>query len=123
MSYQVYKLMHIVGIFLLFLSLGGVALFTINGGTKSGNKWKAIAAATHGFGLIFLIVAGFGMMARLGIPHASWPGWVYAKIVIWLLFGGLLTLVYKRQSYAKILWFGFPILGFLAAYLAIFKPF
>ncbi|TGN19811.1 hypothetical protein [Leptospira idonii] len=123
MSYQIYKLMHMLGIFLLFLSLGGVALFTINGGTKSTNKWKSIAAITHGLALVLLLVAGFGMMARLGIPHGSWPGWVYAKIVVWLTFGGLLAVVYRKPAIAKVLWVGFPLLGVCAAYLAIYKPF
>lgn len=123
MSYQLLKLIHVTGIFLLFLSLGGIALFTMNGGTKSSNKYRLLAAITHGLGLILLILAGFSMLKHIDISHSALPGWVIVKIIIWLAFGGLLAVVSKRPNFAKILWFGFPILGIIAGYLAIFKPF
>ncbi|MDF3818592.1 hypothetical protein P3G55_01700 [Leptospira sp. 96542] len=123
MSFQVLKLVHITGIFLLFFSLGGIALYTLNGGKKSDNKYRLLAAITHGLGLILLIGAGFPMLKHVGVSHAALPGWVWVKLVIWLMFGGLLALVSKKEQFAKILWFGFPILGITAGYLAIFKPF
>lgn len=75
MSYQLLKLIHVTGIFLLFLSLGGIALFTMNGGTKSSNKYRLLAAITHGLGLILLILAGFSMLKHIDISHSSLPGW------------------------------------------------
>jgi hypothetical protein len=122
-SYQVLKLIHFIGIFLLFLSLGGIALYTMNGGTKSTNKHRILAAITHGISLFLLIFAGFSMLKYVDVSHSNLPGWVILKIIIWLAFGGLLALVSKKPKFAKILWFGFPVLGIIAGYLAIFKPF
>ncbi|WP_198288797.1 hypothetical protein [Leptospira vanthielii] len=109
--------------YLLFLSLGGVTLYTINGGKKSENKFKTVAAITHGVALILLFVAGFGLMKFRGISHSAMPVWVILKIVIWLAFGGLLALASKKEKFAKILWYVFPLLGLLAAYLAFYQPF
>ncbi|TGK19971.1 hypothetical protein EHO61_05495 [Leptospira fluminis] len=120
-SYSVYKLVHILGILFLFLAFGGIALHAINGGTKEGAPRKLIAM-THGIGLFLILLGGFGMLARLGIIW-PWPGWVMAKFGFWLLFGGLLTVFYKKPSAAKSLWFLLPILGVLAATIAVYKPF
>ncbi|WP_208861381.1 hypothetical protein [Leptospira brenneri] len=109
--------------YLLFLSLGGIALFTINGGKKSENKFKTVVAITHGVGLLLIIIAGFGLMKFRGISHSALPVWVILKIVIWLLFGGLMAPAYKSPKLAKILWFVFPILGLCSAYLAFYQPF
>ncbi|PJZ81633.1 hypothetical protein CH359_06545 [Leptospira meyeri] len=123
MSYEAYKLIHIFGMFLLFLSLGGITLYTINGGKKSENKFKAVAAIFHGVGLLLLLVAGFGLMKFRGISHSALPVWVILKIVIWLAFGGLMAPAYKSPKLAKILWFVFPVLGLCSAYLAFYQPF
>ena len=108
--------------YLLFLSLGGVTLYSINGGKKSENKFKTVAAITHGLALVLIIVAGFGLMKFRGISHSALPVWVILKIVIWLAFGGLLTLAYKNPKAAKILWIVFPLMGLIAAYLAFYQP-
>ncbi|TGL17407.1 DUF2878 family protein [Leptospira yanagawae] len=122
MSYEAYKLIHIFGMYLLFFSLGGVTLYSINGGKKSDNKFKTFVAIFHGVGLVLLLFAGFGLMKFRDISHSALPVWIIAKILIWLAFGGLLTLAYKNQKAAKILWFVFPLLGLLAAYLAFYQP-
>ncbi|AXR62640.1 MULTISPECIES: hypothetical protein [Leptospira] len=120
-SYTVYKMIHIFGILLLFTALGGVTLHVLNGGTKEFSNRK-IVAITHGIGLFLILLGGFGMLARLGVIW-SWPGWVIAKFAIWLAYGGLLTVVYKKPSLGKMFWFGFPLLGLLVVYVAIYKPF
>lgn len=122
MSYEFYKLTHILGIFLLFMSLGGLALFTINGGNRSTNRWRLANSITHGVSLLLLAISGFGLAAKLQIFSAL-PSWIYAKILIWVLFGASIAIVSKKEKYAKILWFVLPALGLASAYLAIFKPF
>lgn len=121
MSDQFYKVIHILGIFLLFLSLGGIALFTINGGTKSTNSWRAKVAITHGIATLLVLIGGFGLLGKL--YGANWPLWVYPKMLIWLVFSGVLALAYKSKQIAQGLWIALPILGFLASVLAIYKPF
>ena len=79
MPYTVYKIMHLLGILMLFLAFGGVINHAINGGTKATNAWRLPAALTHGLGLVLALVGGFGLfsqarhhlaVARLGAGEA-----------------------------------------------------
>lgn len=121
MSYEAYKLMHIFGMYLLFFSLGGIVLFAMNGNTKSDNKHRLYVAITHGLGLVLILVAGFGLLKFRGISHSALPVWVVVKLVVWLAFGGLLALA-SKPKFAKILWFVFPALGLISAYLGLYQP-
>ncbi len=119
MSYQFYKVLHLCGLSLVVLSLGGVILHVINGGTKSSNAFRKGAMITHGLGLLFLLVGGFGLLAKLGIH--SFPGWVTGKLLIWLALGGLVAVAYKKPASARVLWVVVPVLVVVASYLAVFK--
>jgi hypothetical protein len=122
LSYEIYKLFHLFGIIMLFVSIGGVMLYALNGGTKADNTWRKTAAITHGIGLVFILVAGFGLLARASISW-PWPGWVFVKLIIWLVLGGVTGLIYKLGPTGKGLWYVVILLGVIAAYMAIFKPF
>jgi hypothetical protein len=64
------------------------------------------------------------MLAELDVVHDGlFPGWIWGKLVIWLLAAGLLTLPYRHPALARPLLFFLPVLGIAAASLAIFKPF
>jgi hypothetical protein len=120
-SYSAYKLIHILGVFLVFFALGGLCLQAIQGGSTRGKK---LAAITHGIGLLIVLVGGFGLLARIGISHGtSWPAWVWLKLGIWILMGGVTALLSKAPNLAISLWAILPLLGALAGYLAIYKPF
>jgi hypothetical protein len=121
-SLGVYRLIHIFGILLVFLALGGLALHAANGGTKTTNRARALVAATHGIGIFIILLGGFGMLARLGIGHTGFPGWVWAKFGIWALLGVVFMLPYRYPAFARPLWLLVPLLGITAAYLALFKP-
>ncbi len=121
MTENFYKVLHILGILLLFLSLGGISLFTINGGHKSSNSWRAKVAITHGIATLLVLIGGFGLLTKL--YGTNWPLWVYPKILIWLVFGGILSLAYKSKKIAEALWLVLPILGLLATLLVVYKPF
>ena len=120
-SYGVYRILHLLGIFLVFVAVGGVAVHAGNGGHKSANALRRQLAISHGIGLVLVIVAGFAMLARIGASPAS--GWVMAKIVIWLLLGAATMLPYKARSLGGAMLALVPLLGAIAAYLAINKPF
>lgn len=120
-SYQIYKLIHILGILFLFTAFGGLALHVLGGGTKENAPRKLIASA-HGIGMTLVLIGGFGMLARIGLL-TSLPGWALTKLGLWLVFGGALTFFYKKPNLAKVLWFGLPLLGTFAAYLALYKPY
>jgi len=119
MSYEFYKIIHLLGISLVVMALGGILLFTINGGTKVTNSFRKGAMMTHGIGLLLVLVGGFGLLARLGIH--SVPVWAAIKLVIWLLLGAFVGLAYKPNLARKV-WVGVPALVVVAAALAIMKP-
>lgn len=116
-SYSVYKIVHLVGILMVFLALGGLATHAINGGLKA-HPWRKALAITHGVGLLLSLVGGFGLLARLGIVHGGMPGWALAKLGIWVVFAALIGVIPRKPGWAKILWPTMIVLGAVAAYLA-----
>lgn len=122
--YATYKLIHIIGILLVFVALGGVALHAANGGTKVSNRARRLVAITHGIGLFVILVGGFGLLARIGVMHgAGFPGWIWVKLGVWVLLGAMIALPYRKPAFARPIWFALPVLGAVAAYMAIYKPF
>lgn len=121
-SYSVYKVIHLVGVMMVFLSLGGVVANASNKGTKA-SAWRKPIAATHGIGLLLSLVGGFGLLARLGIVHGMLPGWILAKLGIWTLFALAIAALGRKPELAKAAWPVLIILGGTAAYLAGSKPF
>ena len=122
-SYRGYKLVHLLGVIALFLALGGLTFHAASGGTRSEGARKLVAI-THGLALFLVLLGGFGLLARLGDMHGTgWPGWVWTKLVIWLVLGAALAIPYRKPELAKPLWIFLPLLGGLAAYMAIYKPF
>lgn len=117
----VYKNIHLVGIFMVIMALGGVLLHRITGGSQH-HTWRKPVAITHGVGMLLILIGGFGMLAHLG---TFWPlpGWVIVKITIWIILGALVTVVFRNPTLAKPLWWITIFLGGLAAYMASNKPF
>ena len=122
MSYEIYKAIHVIAILFLFMSLGGVSFYALNGGAKESSNHRKLASITHGVALFFVLLGGFGMMARLRYSF-PYPNWVLVKIVIWIALGGVIALAWRKAEHAKKIWWAIPILGALAVYMAIFKPF
>ncbi len=122
MSYSFYKIIHIFGILALFMALGGLALHTMNGGDKkfANRKWVLLF---HGLGLTVILISGFGLLARIGVAHGGLPLWVYAKLLIWLVMGGIIAAIPKMKSSSKPMWLVILSLGTLAGWLAGTKPF
>ncbi len=120
MSASLYKIIHLLGVLMVFLSLGGVLLHAINGGSKE-YSWRKQIGMTHGIGLLLALLGGFGMMAKLNYSYTD--GWFLIKVVIWLSLGAMLSLAAKKPEQGKLFWMLTLILGLLAAYLGIEKPF
>lgn len=121
MSYEFYKVLHILGLILLFFGFGGL-LVAAYAKVELKKPARIMGFVTHGLGLLFILVSGFGMAARLGMG-AGLPTWVQVKIGIWVLLGVGISLV-RRKGYI-----GWPVaillwgLGTSAAIIAINKPF
>ncbi len=123
-SHSTYLVIHVLGILLVFVALGGVALHALNGGTKQDNGARKWVAVMHGLGMVFILLGGFGMLARLGIVQGgAFPGWVWAKLVILIVLGAVVMLPYRKPELALPIFLALPFLGALAGFLAIFKPF
>lgn len=113
--------MHIIGVILLFMALGGTIFHVLNGGTKEDNVWHKPLVITHGVAMLLILVAGFGLLARLNISMTQ--GWVLSKVVIWLLLGAAIMLPYRVPGWARPLALIVPLLGILAVWLVIYRPF
>lgn len=122
LSSATYQVLHIFGILLVFMALGGLSLHAMNGGTRDSNGSRALVAITHGLGLLLILVAGFGMLARLGTMSGGLPGWVWVKLVVWLLLAGSVVVPYRKPEWSKAMWFALPVLGVIAAHSALYRP-
>jgi hypothetical protein len=115
-----YKILHLAAVLGLFGALGAVAVHAGNGLAREQNALRRSVSALHGLSLLLILVSGFGMLARL---DAGLPGWAIGKLVIWFAAGALLAVPYRAPGRARLVLWALPILGGLAAWLAISKPF
>ena len=116
--YAAYKVLHLIGVMFLLLSLGAYLMLSIN----KSERGRKLAAMTHGISVLIILVAGFGLLARLGFFGAvGWPLWVWIKLVIWLILAVIIALIKRAPSLVPVLWFLIPALAGLAAYMAVYK--
>lgn len=121
MPYVAYKLLHYAGLFLLFTSLGGLCAVRLGQGQGAeGERWLKLL---HGMALLMAIVAGFGMLARLGqASPAAWPAWVWLKLALWAALGAAPVLIKRAERLAGLLLVLLPLLGLFGAFLVLYKP-
>jgi len=124
MSYVTYKLIHLLGIFTLMVALAGMAAHAASGHTKGENTNYRILLALHGLGALVALTGGFGLLARINLEAGGlFPGWIWAKLALWGVLGGLVALPYRQRAVARSLLFLLPVLGLLGAALANYRPF
>ncbi len=116
MSYAFFMILHLFGVFMVLVSLGGLIVL----GVVEDSQRRKLAAMTNGIGLVVVFIGGFGLM---GLLQLGWPGWILVKIVIWLLFAVMMVLARRLPQLGKVLWWGSLLLAGFAAYLANLKPF
>lgn len=108
MSLGIYHVAHVVGLILLFVGFGAIA---------SGNRKGMMF---HGIGLLILLVAGFGLIAKLKklVPDMTYmEPWLLVKYGIFLTLGVLPVLAKRNILPAPaVLWIAVALGGF-AAYL------
>jgi len=118
MDYQIYKILHLVGMMMLFAGAGGLVLQHLQ--DHASDRARKLAGITHGIALLLLLIAGFGAAAKQGWPLTS--PWMVGKMVIWLIFGLAPLWIRKLSKQATLLWWLLFLLGAVAAYLAVYKP-
>ena len=116
MTPETYRLLHVVGVLLLFLGLGGVLCST----GRDGGKTPPVFLALHGIGLLTMLVAGIGFAHKSGL---GWPNWVLAKIACWVVLGAVPVLVRRGVLPRMVALLVAVGLGATAAWLAQAKPF
>ncbi|MBN20282.1 MAG: hypothetical protein CL678_03255 [Bdellovibrionaceae bacterium] len=116
LSYSVYKVIHLTGVFMVVMALGGAVMAALSEkeGRHPGRKWIGM---THGMGLVIALFGGFGLLARIEI-HWPWPLWVWLKMALWLLLGGFIAMIYKKAQAHPILWWVVLVLPIIGAILA-----
>ena len=115
MTPEIYRLLHVAGVLLLFLGLGGV-LF-VGDGQKPGK----LPMILHGLGLLVMVVAGVGTVHKDGA--VDWGNWLYAKIGCWVLLAVMPVLIKKGILPRAIAWLFVLAIGATAVWLAQTKPF
>jgi len=117
LSYQVYKMMHLLGFMLLFFGIGGILIPAI-ADLKLQGKPRTVCYIIHGLGMLFILVGGFGMLARLQL--GGFPPWIHVKLAIWLSLGFAIGLAKRMPSWTLLI--AILILAMIAPYMAIYKP-
>jgi hypothetical protein len=95
-----YQVLHIVGISMVFLGYG--ALLARSMAAPANVSVRKLGSITSGIGLLLILVAGFGLISKLG--HSFTETWILVKFVIWLLLGGLIVLINRKPQLAMLLW-------------------
>ena len=95
-----YQVLHIVGISMVFLGYG--ALIARSMAAPENVSVRKLGSITSGIGLLLILVAGFGLVAKLG--HNYTETWILVKFTIWLLLGGLIVLINRKPQLAMLLW-------------------
>lgn len=119
-SYTVYKILHYTGLFLLVTALGATLSRAAAGvGGDAGDPWRKRLMGIHGTALFLVLLGGFGMLARLDVTGL--PGWIWAKLGIWAVLGGIVAARRSPASAARALWI-VPILAILAGVVVLTHP-
>ena len=95
-----YQVLHIIGISMVFLGYG--ALLARSMAAPDNVSVRKLGSITSGIGLLLILVAGFGLVAKLGYNYTE--NWILVKFVIWLLLGGLIVLINRKPQLAMLLW-------------------
>jgi hypothetical protein len=113
MNPQIYQLLHVGGVILLF-----ALTFSAFAAPKPERKRKLLAAT--GILSIVVLVAGFGLIAKL--YGNQFTGWMIAKMIIWLAVAAFSGIVFRRPGKAGLFSWLTAILGLLAVFLVYTKP-
>ena len=95
-----YQVLHIVGISMVFLGYG--ALLARSMAAPENVSIRKLGSTTSGIGLLLILIAGFGLIPKLG--HSYTETWILVKLIIWLILGGLIVLINRKPQLAMLLW-------------------
>ena len=114
MGMHICKILHLIGVMVLFLGFGGLIIRSAMATNKDDKRFVKFTTITHGVGLTLVLLGGFGM---LGMGKIGFPGWVIFKLMIWIVLGGLIVVAKRMSLLSMPLWILVIILGSAAAFI------
>ena len=106
---------HLIGIFMVFLSIGGAVVRSVS--KDEDSDLKRMVGLTFGLGMILVLLGGMSLMVVREHAKDGMPAWLWGKMVLWLVFAGAFSVIIRRPAIAKTLWAGIIVLGGIAVYL------
>jgi len=85
MSYQFYKWLHLSSLFIMVLTTG--LLLSSAYGAKFAESTRKTISKLHGFALLTVLIAGFGLLAKAKLAGVYVSVWFWAKLSVWFFFG------------------------------------
>lgn len=111
-----YQILHVVGIIMIFMGYGALLARSL---IKSDDiSVRKLGSVTSGIGLLLVLVAGFGMISKIGYSFTA--PWLIVKILVWFALGGVIALINRKQELAPKLWWGILGLGTLAVIMVYY---
>jgi len=113
MNQLVYSLLHVLGVILL-------TAFTFQAFAAPTPANKKRVMMMTGILSLIVVVAGFGLLAKLGY---GFPGWIVVKLVCWLGLSAMAGMAFRAPTKAGVLTTVTVALLAIAVYAVYFKPF
>lgn len=117
-SYETYKTLHLFFILTIFSSLGFIA-------SSSPYFSKKSTKVIVGFISFLIMVAGMGLIARMGLKHGeAYPLWLNLKFAAWILINILFVSLFKlktpgQKAFSTVM---ILLIGFGAVWVVLNKP-
>lgn len=121
MSLEFYRWLHILGLTCLLLGFGLLIAYFAMGDSTRAKTIRKSGFIAHGLGLFFIILSGFGLLARYGIL-SDLPIWAWMKFAVWIFLGSAVAVIKRKPEWNFLMIFVVIGLVLSAAYLGIFKP-
>jgi hypothetical protein len=112
MNSNIYQVLHLVGSLMVFLGYG--ALLARSMAAPDNVSVRKLGSITSGIGLLLILVAGFGLISKLGYSFTA--PWLMVKLLVWLALGGLIVLINRKPKLAVPLWWLLIALGAVAVF-------
>lgn len=119
MPANIYSILHVVGILMVFLGYG--ALLARSMAAPDNVSVRKLGSITSGIGLLLIFIAGFAMISKFGYSFTA--PWILVKLLIWVALGGMIVLINRKPALAVKLWWGLIGLGALATILVYYVRF
>lgn len=117
MRYQIYQILHLTGVLMVFLAYGGMIVRTASKSDIPG--LRRLGGLTSGIGLFLILLGGFGLQA---VQDYGWPLWIIVKAAIWFVLGGLIMVINRKPEISQITWWVTILLGVVAILMVVLKP-